>query len=344
MAETARSHYAGDGRLHVFYLRSGFEYFFVLQLIEHLGLERVLFVMHAPREGVEERAAEHHPVIFTKDDVWQRRFGKKVSKLAFAWRVFREAGLRGERIRFYSPVYNETCVYALRELMERFAASVEYAMIPDGAALLRHLPRPERSPRVRWLEAFYRAERADETHSSGVHSAFIDTVYHYPAKGIQADPEKIEIVPVPTSDRGDNGHVFVVGGLGGVTEPFVRGALAAAGELPVRFRMHPRNRSGIEHIERLAPHWQELDRLEGSFEEHLLASPYRRVLGPYSTSLMFNHLFVAASSSCFLIDAAGEDPDWQAAAEACGIPIIKLDEPAPDAAPAPVLATGGGED
>lgn len=316
-----------DDRLHVFYLRSGFEYFFVLQLIEQLALDRVLLLMHQPRESIERRASRKFRVLYTKDDVWLRRFGKKTSKLVFALRAFREAGLRGQHVRFYSPVYNETCVYALRELMERFSASVSYAMIPDGAALLRHLPRPAKERRVRWLERLYRAEAADERHSSGVHSRFLDTIYHYPAEGIHGDPDKIEIVRVPTSDRGDNGHVFVVGGLGGLTEPFVRGALEVAGDLPVRFRMHPRNRTGFEIIRELAPHWEELASLEGSFEEHLLESPYRRVLGPYSTALMFNHLFVAASESCFLVDEAGEDPDWRQAASACGIPIIDLEEP-----------------
>jgi len=41
---------------------------------------------------------------------------------------------------------------------------------------------------------------------------------------------------------------------------------------------------------------------------------------------MFNHLFVSDSQSQFIIDAENEDPDWQATAEACGIPVTRLAE------------------
>ena len=39
-------------------------------------------------------------------------------------------------VRVFSPYYHESFVYALRRLLERHGASVEYNMIPDGAALL----------------------------------------------------------------------------------------------------------------------------------------------------------------------------------------------------------------
>ncbi len=315
---------AGD-RLHLFYLRSGFEYFFVRCLIDHLGLRNVLFLMHQPREGVDVRAATEFRVISSRGRFLPGWLGKKTSKLVFALSAFREAGLADADIRFYSPVYNETCVNALRELMRRYSRNVSYALIPDGAALLRDLPRPSRKRRLRWLERFYGIEPADTRHTSGVHSDFIDTIYHFPATGIEGPPEKIEIVPVPISRKENNGRVLVIGGLGGVTERFTRDAIEEAGSSPVLFRMHPRNRNGLEHIQALAPEWRELERLEGSLEEHLLEDPYRRVMGPFSTALMFNHLFVSGSESCFLIDEAARDPDWERTADACGIPVIRLD-------------------
>jgi len=316
-----------DEPLHLFYIRSGFEFFFSMQLIEHLGLEDVLFVMHEPREGIERRAAERHRILVSRGDVWTRVFGKKIGKLFFARRVFQEAELADRRIRFYSPVYNETCVYALRDRMERSCREVRYFMIPDGAALLRHLPRKDKTPGllIRGLHARYRARPADRRHSSGSYSEFIEKIYHFPAKKVYADPSKVEFVPVPTSDLGNNGEVLVVGALGGVTRAFVRAAMKVAGGFPVRFRMHPRNRSGLEFIRADAPDWTQLDALNGSLEEHMLANPYRVVVGSYSTALMFNHLFVAASQSLFLIDPESEDLDWRATAEACEIPILDID-------------------
>lgn len=319
-----------DATVHLFYIRSGFEYFFSLQLIEHLGLDDVLFVMSDPREGIERRASQRYRVIHGRRGRLTKLLGKKIGKLLFARRVLREGALTGKRIALYSPVYNETCVFALRDGMERAGSEVHCFLIPDGAALLRHLPRKEKPPGllVRWLNRRYRAEPADRRHTSGSYSPFIEKVYHFPAKKIHAEAAKIEIVPVPTSDRGHNGEVLVVGALGGVTRAFVRAAVEVAGGSPVRFRMHPRNRDGLEFIREEAPGWKELASLDGSLEEHMLAHPYRVVLGSYSTALMFNHLFVAASQSMFLIDAEGEDPDWRETAEACEIPIRDIEDAA----------------
>jgi hypothetical protein len=197
-------------------------------------------------------------------------------------------------------------------------------MIPDGAALLRHYPRIKRNPYalIQLIEMGYQIETADHRHTSGSYSGFIEKVYHYPAKRIHADSEKIEIVPVPTSDKRHSGEVLVIGGLQGISKEFVEKALHISQGSTVRYRMHPRNRSGEEFIREQGRDWQELS-IEGALEEHLLEHPYRLVIGPYSTALMFNHLFVSDSESRFLIDADNEDMDWQETAEACEIPVIR---------------------
>ena len=311
--------------LHLFYIRSGFEYFFSTVLIEHLGLEDVVFVMNEPREGIETRVAERFATIHTKNSLVRRTFGKKAGKLAFVRRVFNELELAGKRVSLYSPVFNETFIDGLRDRMERRCKEVHYFLTPDGAALLRHLPRKEEKPYalIRLTEKRYRIEMADVRHTSGAYSAFIEKVYHYPAKQIFADPERVEIVPVPTSDKHHSNEILVIGGLQGISKEFVDEALRISDGSTVRYRMHPRNRNGEEFILEQGRGWQELS-IEGSLEEHLLERPYRLVIGPYSTALMFNHLFVSDSESRFLIDADNEDLDWQETAEACGIPVIRI--------------------
>ena len=76
----------------------------------------------------------------------------------------------------------------------------------------------------------------------------------------------------------------------------------------------------MEFIAAEAPDWVELS-LTGILEEHLLAHPYSRVIGYYSSAVMFNHLFVSNSRSEFVVEAASEDPDYHATADACGIPV-----------------------
>lgn len=311
--------------LHLFYIRSGFGYFFSTALIEHLGLKRVIFVMSEPREGIEVSAAERYSAIFTKGSWVARAFGKKAGKLVFARRVFRELELAGKRVTFYTPGFNETFVDAFRSRLDRSCAETRYVLLPDGAALLRHLPRKEENPYafIKLLRKLYKIEPVDQRHTSGSYSPFLDKIYHYPAKQIFADPEKLEIVPVPTSDNRHNNEVLVLGGLRGMTREFVAEAQRVSGDSVVRYRMHPRNRNGEEFISELGLEWEELS-LDGALEEHLLEHPYRLVLGSYSTALMFNHLFVSDSESTFLIDAENQDPDWEATADSCGIPVIQI--------------------
>jgi hypothetical protein len=313
--------------LHLFYIRSGFEYFFSTVLIEHLGLKNVVFVLSEPREGIEKRAAKDYSVIYTKGGFVARTFGKKAGKLVFARRVFKELSLAGKRVALYSVGFNETFLDALRSRMDRKCAETRYVLIPDGAALLRHLPRKEENPYafIKLVRKLYGIEPVDQRHTSGSYSNFIDKIYHYPAKKIYADAEKLEIVPVPTSDNRPSDEVLVIGGLQGISKEFVAEAQKISSGSIVRYRMHPRNRSGEEFILEQGPAWQELA-LDSALEEHLLEHPYRLLLGAYSTALMFNHLFISGSQSQFIIDAENEDPDWQATAEACGIPVTRLTE------------------
>jgi len=191
--------------LHLFYIRSGFEYFFSTVLIEHLGLKRVVFVLSEPREGIEKRAAEDYSVIYTKGGFVARTFGKKAGKLAFARRVFKELDLAGKRVALYSPAFNETFLDALRSQMDRKCAETRYVLLPDGAALLRHLPRKEENPYafIKLVRKLYGVEPVDHRHTSGSYSNFIDKIYHYPAKKISMQmPRRSKSCPFrpPTID------------------------------------------------------------------------------------------------------------------------------------------------
>ncbi len=313
--------------VNLFYVRSGFEYFFATALIAHLDLDfdRIVFVLNEPREGIEKRISERFSTIHTKDGFTRRFFGKKAGKLVFAKRVFDELSLAGKNVHLFSPVFNETFIDALRDRIEKTCPEFEYFLTPDGAALLRHLPRkPERRfALISLIERSYGITPADRRHTSGSYSGFLSRIYHYPAEKIFAPAEKIEIIPVPVSDKHHNGEILVIGGLDGISRAFVCEARRIAGDARVRYRMHPRNRSGEEFIHEHGGDWTELE-IEGVLEEHLLDSPYRLVLGSYSTSLMFNHLFVSSSQSRFLVDSDRDDPDWHATADACGIPVTML--------------------
>ena len=312
--------------VNLFVLSTGFQYYFSTLLIEHLGLADVAYAMYQPREGIERRAAAAHPVVFADaNDALTRAFGKKIGKLRFARSVFDTLGLRGKHVRVFSPYYNESFVYALRRLLDRHCASVEYNMIPDGAALLRHLPGKAKGGALSgWLmRRVLGVEPADVRHKSGSWSPFLAKIYHFAARDIHADPAKVVIVPLGQSAQAPSDEVLVIGGLGGISRAFVLAAREKARGHSVRFRMHPKNRRGIEFIATEAPDWVELQ-LTGILEEHLLAHPYARVIGYYSSAVMFNHLFVSNSRSEFIVEAASEDPDYHATADACGIPVTVL--------------------
>ncbi len=309
--------------VNLFVLSTGFQYYFSTLLIEHLGLEQVVYAMYQPREGIERRAALHYPVVYADaGDTLTRLFGKKVGKHRFAHRAFRELGLRGQQVRVFCPYYNESFVYPLRRLLERNCPSVEYNMIPDGAALLRQLPGIAKGRRLpAWLfRMFIGVEPASTQHKSGSYSSFIDKIYHFEARTIYADPHKVEIVPLARSQQAPFDEVLVLGGLRGISEAFVLATKEKSLGYPVKFRMHPKNRRGIEFITAHAPDWIELE-LSGILEEHLLAHPYRLVIGYYSSAVMFNHLFIGNSRSEFIVDATSEDPDYHVTADSCGIPV-----------------------
>lgn len=309
--------------VNLFVLSTGFQYYFSTLLIEHLGLSDVAYAMYQPREGIERRAGASHRVVHADaSDALTRLFGKKVGKWRFAHAAFAALDLAGKDVRVYSPYYNDTFVYALRRLLDRHCASTEYNMIPDGAALLRHLPGKAKGTGLPdWvMRQLLGVEPADVRHKSGSYSPFLSHVYHFAARQIHADPEKVVIVPVRPAEAPPSDEVLVLGGLGGISREFVLAAREKALGHPVRYRLHPKNRRGIEHIAAEAPDWQELQ-ITGILEEHLLAHPYRKVIGYYSSSVMFNHLFVGNSSSEFIVEAAREDPDYHATADACGIPV-----------------------
>ncbi|MBK7168482.1 MAG: hypothetical protein IPH83_04350 [Gammaproteobacteria bacterium] len=309
--------------VNLFVLSTGFQYYFSTLLIEHLGLEQVSYAMYQPREGIERRAALRYPVVHVDaSDPLTRLFGKKAGKRRFAHRVFGELGLRGQQVRVFCPYYNESFVYALRKLLERNCPSVEYNMIPDGAALLRQLPGVAKGRRVpAWLfRLFIGVEPASTRHKSGSYSPFLDRIYHFEARTIHADPQKVVIVPLARSQQPPFDEVLVLGGLRGISEAFVLAAREKSFGQPVKFRMHPKNRRGIEFIATHAPDWIELE-LSGILEEHLLAHPYRLVIGYYSSAVMFNQLFIGNSRSEFIVDADSEDPDYHVTADACGIPV-----------------------
>lgn len=309
---------------HLFLLSTGFHYYFSELLIEHLQLKNVAYAMYQPREGIQNRAGSKYPVVFADGKDLATRTSKKLGKLVFARRVFRELELAGKDLQVYSPYYNETFVDSLRNKISKSGGTVEYSMIPDGAALLRHLPKKVKDGplRMRWIHRFYQSSQGDLQHKSGSYSDFLKTIYHFPAEKIYAPQEKIQIVPFQASDNTHNGEILIIGGLRGVTRDFVLKAKELALGHTVKYRMHPKNRNGHEFIVNDAPEWEELSIPPGlTLEEYLLENPYRKVIGFYSSALMFNHLFVAASESEFLLEAASEDKDWRATADACGIPV-----------------------
>jgi hypothetical protein len=283
--------------------------------------------MFEPRESIEGRAAAARTVVWAgADHPIGRILGKKAGKWWLARRAFAELGLAGKDVVLYSPNFNDSLVYALRRRMERACASVEYNLIPDGAAMLR--PIPVKQKRVRlpaWLSRG--VEGADTRHKHGTYSPFISKVYHYAAKKIYTNPEKLVIVPVQHSGRAVSDEVLVLGGLFGISRAFVLTAKEKAAGHPVKFRMHPKNRDGAEFIAADAPDWTELQ-IEGTLEEHLLSQPYRLVLGYYSSAVVFNHLFVGNSRSEFIIDRNDDDPDYHVTADALGIPVTLVGETA----------------
>lgn len=307
----------------VFVVSTGFHYYFATLLIDHLGLQDVAYVMFEPREDIECRASARYRVVWAgADDRVARLVGKKAGKWWLARRAFAELELAGKDVVLFSPSYNDTLVYALRRRIEHRCASFEYNLTPDGAAMLRPIPGKGKGDRLpAWLaRLLYDVEPADTRHKHGTYSPFISHVYHFAAKKIYTNTEKVVIVPVRQSAQPASDEILVLGGLYGISREFVLAAKERAAGRPVKFRMHPKNRNGEEFIGAEAPEWMEL-KLDGGLEEHLLDRPYHAVMGYYSSAVVFNHLFVSSSRSEFIVERGRDDPDYHATADACGIAV-----------------------
>ena len=311
--------------MHLFLLSTGFHYYFSERLIEELGLDNVCYAMYQPREYIEARAAAKYPVIYTDGSDMASRFGKKLGKYFFARKVFRDFDLKNRKLKIYSPYFNDNFVNFLRGLIYKSGVEVEYFLIPDGAALMRPLPLKEAN--LTSLELFIAGMASvpavDIRHKTGSYSDFIKTVYHFPAKQIQAPANKLEIIAPKTSARQHNNEILILGGLQDMTVDFVLKAKAMSEGYKVKYRMHPKNRNGLQHILKYAPDWEELllpPRL--TLEEYMIDKPFYQLIGSYSSALVFNHLFIAASSSVFLLDEKDDNPDWHATADSCGIAVM----------------------
>ena len=124
------------------------------------------------------------------------------------------------------------------------------------------------------------------------------------------------------SDKAHNSEVLVLGGLTNMTKEFVLTAKTMSDNYKVKFRMHPKNRNGLEYIKKYAPEWSELILPEKiTLEEYMIEQPFFKLIGSYSTALVFNHLFISSSRSEFLLDKADDDKNWHGSAIACGIPV-----------------------
>lgn len=311
--------------INLFLLSTGFHYYYSECLVENLGLENVVYAMYQPRENIQVRAAVKHSVIYTDGSDITTRISKKLGKFAFARRVFKELDLKSKKIKVYSPYYNDNFVNFLRGLLYKQGVDVEYSVIPDGAALMR--PRPLPCSNLSRLESLCfgmsDVPPVSFQHKTGSYSEFIKTVYHFPAEDIYAPAEKVKIIPLQASDKAHNGEVLVLGGLMNMTRDFVLKARELTEGYSVKFRMHPKNRKGLEYIEELSPEWEELALPQGvTLEEYMSDNPFYKLVGSYSSALVFNHLFITASRSEFLLDKNDDDEDWHSTANSCGISVI----------------------
>lgn len=321
--------------INLFILSTGFHYYYSELLIERLGLENVFYAMYQPREYIQDRAAVRHTVLHTDGSGIYSKISRKLDKLLFARKVFKEFNLKNKDINFYSPYYNDNCVNFLRAILYSNEVNTEYSIIPDGAALMR--PKPFPNNQLSFIELFLfgkvkiplvnffgtsRIPATDFQHKTGSYSGFIKTIYHFPAKDIYAPEEKIEIIPMQASDKENNGEVLVLGGLTRMTKEFVLKVKTMSEGYKVKFRMHPKNRNGLEYIRQYAPDWTELILPEKiTLEEYMIEYPFYKLIGAYSSALVFNHLFISNSRSEFLLDEADDDENWHGSAISCGIPV-----------------------
>lgn len=310
--------------LNLFLLSTGFHYYFAEKLIDHLQLNNVVFAMYQPREYIEERAAEKHTVIYTDGADLATRFSKRLGKFFFARKVFKELELSNKTVHVFSPYYNDNFVNFLRGLLYKHGVAADYSIIPDGAALMR--PRPLPKSNLSLIEAVFfgmsGVPPVDHQHKTGSYSDFIKTIYHFPVKKIYAPEDKVIIIEYAASDKKNNGEILVLGGLQNMTSDFVLKARQMADGYPVKFRMHPKNRNGLQYIQQHCPDWEELQLpMKVTLEEYMIEKPFYKIIGSYSSALVFNHLFISSSQSEFLIEKEDDDEDWHRSADACGIAV-----------------------
>lgn len=313
---------------HVFIVRTGFQYYFSTLLIQHLQLEPVVYIMWRPRERIEQLAAKQYPVICSHGDSWLIKrlggAGRQLAKWRFAQQAAKTLRLSKQSVYLYTSIYSNSLIPYLSYQLNRRANTLQYCMFPDGAALLR--PMAIRRPRtwlIKRLSQWLQLPLADDRHECGSYSEFLNKIYHFPAKKIFADPAKLEIIPVKHTHTKHNGQILILGGCQGISQAFVVAAKGLAEGFLVKYRLHPDNHAGEHFIASIAPEWEPLN-ITTTFEEHVLANTYYKVIGYYSSAIIFNHLFVDGSQSEFLLDKPHEDADYHAIANACDIPVTLM--------------------
>lgn len=313
---------------HVFVITTGFHYYFSTLLIEHLQLKDVMYVMWRPRENIDQRAAKKYPVICKKDKPF-KRLGPMVERMTYSIEKFflaRKIGSilqqKNRPIRVYAPKYNETLMTFLRWQLQKKHSAVEYCMIADAGALLVDTPFRHRKPLfiAALLHYLWGVKHVSNRHQYGSYSDFLYKVYHFPAKRLFADPKKVEFIPVQPTHRPHNNEVLIIGGFQGVSSAFILAADALSSGHKIKYRLHPKNHQGEAYITQNMPHWKKLV-ISQTLEEHLLKNTYYKVIGHYSSSILFNHLFIGGTQSLFLIEKAKDDKNFHATADACGIPV-----------------------
>lgn len=320
---------------HVFVISTGFHYYFSTLLIEHLNLENVFYVLWRPRENIDEDAKKNHQVILRKKQGMVKVLPQVIDQLAFSFEVANTICKHAKQIKFYTANYSSSqpLVEMMRWQFQIKRADITYYLIPDAAALLSDKPlsrrskkRRERSWLVKVLNIFSTIEPINPRQQHGSYSKFLNKIYHFPAKKIFADQSKLEIIPIKKVNHLHNNTILIVGGAHGVTKSFVTEAKKLTEGLKVHYRLHPKRwkakgRGGERFIFSGAPDWEELN-IDETLEEHFLKTTYCKVIGHYSSAVLFNQLFVGNSESIFLIEKAWEDHDFHATADSYGIPVV----------------------
>lgn len=321
---------------HVFYVRTGFHYFFSCQIIEkfNISADQIIWIMQFQPgrdlgvQNVLKARYNTEQIIELKPHLHRRAFRQERLASFVIKRLKHQAGVSGY---FYAPYFNKKLINYVAGYLK---TTHQYTVIgvPDGVNLLMAQPVKDKRPgkfdgwlaRFAWQVTF---TPVTSGHASGVDCSLVDKIYHYPSPAplqIAGDKPVINVASEVETEAVYHVGVLLIGGESSNDNKLYQW-LRGATDKSIVYKPHPRNKSRLHKTDISEDDFGWLDIGDQSLESFLAHNRYVWVVGAFSSSLIFYRLLHPEDKTSFLSDRDNKkDQLWNPLARQLQLDIIEL--------------------